>query len=104
MLIDCGTCPGMTEHRCGDCVLTVLATMPALPAPDPWFDADRVGAAGRGRGSARRETPVRPPEWLALDRQEAAAVDVFVRAGLVAADAARDLIARPEARRHRAVG
>ena len=54
MLIDCGTCRGQTEGRCGDCIVTVLGTLPkpreALPP-----------ASARAQRRGARRFP-RPPE------------------------------------------
>lgn len=139
MLIDCGTCTGRVRGRCGDCVVTVLAQLPAQisrramaqpprrapgwseqahpsgPAP---ASASRAGTAtdgwstdGRERSfSANIARPARATEhptangWP-LDENEAAAVELFVRAGLVDADHAAAIRALPAVwRGHRAVG
>lgn len=124
MLIDCGTCRGQTEGRCGDCIVTVLGTLPkpreALPPasaraqrrgarrfPRP-PEARGVRAAGPGvrdsdqgnldRCDSGRCDPDERGEvdvgWLPLDRNEQAVVDLFARAGLLDTHDAAQLRAR----------
>jgi len=69
MIIDCTTCP-VRGQRCDDCAVTVLLA----PASD--------GLAS--------------PTGLLLDAAEKRAVSVFVGAGLVGAEAAAGLRARPD--------
>ncbi|MCE0488027.1 hypothetical protein [Ornithinimicrobium sediminis] len=87
-IIDCQTCP-VRGRMCGDCFVPVVARQ--------WLEDPVPG--GRGRGGrpapvARADPPTTtglPPaaEGLEPDDAEWAAVDVFVRAGMVnALDAA----------------
>lgn len=130
MLIDCGTCRGHAEGRCGDCVVTVLGTLPRprvvrppVPPTPPGRDARRFavpspGSSGTTAGPDLSAPNLLEPDlldphqeaavafgWLPLDRNEQAAVELFVRAGLIDPDEAAQLRARPATwRRHRAVG
>lgn len=69
MIIDCTTCP-VRGQRCEDCAVTVLLAPPS------------AGLA--------------PTAELLLDAAEIRAVSVFVGAGLVGAEAAAGLSARPD--------
>lgn len=110
MLIDCGTCRGRAEDRCGGCVVTVLAGMP-LPSPrshpisHPHHNAYAGLLPDDAMGSPPLSADAEADESLPLDRTEAAAVQSFVRAGLIGShEAARLHAQRQTWRRHRAVG
>jgi hypothetical protein len=68
MVVDCDRCP-VRGTRCDDCVVTALASLPVVVLSDG---------------------------ELPLDAGERWAVDRFVAAGLVPAEAAGTLVARPE--------
>lgn len=117
MLIDCGTCRGHAEGRCGDCVVTVLSRLPRPPAarvPDPSPSAPPTPSSCGRVVAARTTGPGEPDEpggadtgdgWLPLDRSEAVGVEIFVRAGMIHPDEVARLRARPQTwRRHRAAG
>lgn len=79
MIVECATCPA-AGHRCGDCVVTVLAGLPVL---------DSAGD---------------DPGHLPLDAAERAAVARFVAAGLLDRRYAASVRARAgSVRRMRAV-
>lgn len=88
--IDCQTCPVRGRH-CGDCFVPVLGrawlqTPSVSPRTDPGEDGP-----GDDYSTARdtdRYLGPEPADPVPLDRAEEAAVEAFVRAGLVHPDEA----------------
>ncbi len=102
MMIDCGTCRGQDQGRCGDCVVTAMAAMP-MPIRRPGY---RISSADERTGR-RVGVSLGSPEdrSVPLDHHEMSAVELFVRAGLIGPGQAAALRAWPDAwQRHRAVG
>ncbi len=89
--IDCQTCP-VRGRMCGDCFVPVLGRS--------WLDEPRVLAAQAPQDQAELgpiEDLFAERPGLPLDAAERAAVQVFVRQGMVGPAQARDLWAIPEA-------